>query len=115
MWCYVGMKILVALVTVVLLWLTLPAPPASAVVNDGDTRPCATTREVNLVQAMIGRTELEARWEVTGLGVPGYLPGIGNVITYPWCDHLPFPHSFAAAQYGGANGRTVLGVGTYTE
>lgn len=112
-WCYTGMKILAALLTAVLLWLS-PAP-ATAVVNDGDTRPCATTREVNLVQAAIGRTELEARWEVTGLGVPGSVLGIGDVVAYPWCDHLPFPHSFAAVQYGGANGRTVLGVGTFTE
>lgn len=69
------------------------AQPADAQVSQrngdplADTRDCVANREANSLHQRLGRTVLERRWEVSGMGEPVNLPGFGPVITYPWCDH----------------------------
>lgn len=63
-----------------------------------DTRACVDNREVAGLHERLGRTELERRWEVTGLGQPLMSP-IGEIVAYPWCDHPGLPDAYLGVFY----------------
>lgn len=73
---------------------SLPAPAAAA-----DQRPCVSRMEYQGMghQGNATRAEVEARWEVAGLGRASHVPMLGRVITYPRC-----AYSRGEAWYGAA-------------
>jgi hypothetical protein len=100
-------------VVLVFVGLMVVAPTADARQGDprADTRACADSREVNSTWSGIGRTDLETRWEVKGLGQHYDAPAVGDLVIYPWCDHGggDTSQAFIGLRYAGATGRIYTG------
>jgi hypothetical protein len=75
---------------------------------DGDTRPCATPREVFLPGGGLTRAQVERRWETEGKGERRQTV-IGWAWTYPMCDG---DKRIALVQFEPGYGTVAYGVAT---
>lgn len=68
--------------------IALPAMLAVTVASPAhaeDHRPCVSKREFNSLSDMEMKSDLEARWDVAGLGVRSQDPEFGSIVIYPRC------------------------------
>jgi len=89
-----------ALAVIAVISSNMCSTPADAADPLADTRPCVANREANSLTSSVGRSVLEARWEVRGRGEPLEVGGVGLVVTYPWCDHGGRDRAWIGVIYG---------------
>ena len=63
------------------------AGPTPAPAYPVDHRPCVSKREFNGYDVAERKADLEARWEVKGLGRQARVPGYGRAVLYPRCGY----------------------------
>lgn len=95
-----------ALVTAALVPLALVLASAPAYSDDPreDHRPCVSKREFNSLHIQT-KAEVEARWEVVGLGRRTLTP-LGTVVAYPRCGYSR-DEAWYGVQYVPEGGRLI--------
>lgn len=74
-----------------------------------DTRPCVSPSEFHGAKFFQTRAQLEARWEVVGLGRRAVAPGFGVVTVYPRCGPAHSRTNFGVI-YRNQDGRQLVSV-----
>lgn len=85
---------------------------ASSPAQAHDTRPCVSKVEFNSVSSWERRDQLEARWDVTGLGKRVSVLAYGSAVIYPRCG-FSFPDEawYGVSYTPGTNGRHLWSTG----
>lgn len=83
---------------------SLAAGPTFTPHQPVDHRPCVSTREFNGYTTEQPKRDLEARWEVTGLGRQTEVPGYGRTTVYRRCGY-PMRKAWYGVQYRLEDGR----------